>query len=71
MHQDLEDVLPFNTCNGFSLAGTIVVKELILVVLSAALLGHQCVGKVVQFVVDKKAVVDVLNTTFCSDTHTM
>ena len=46
-------------------------KELIPVVLAAALFGHQWVGKVVQFVVDNKAVVDVLNATFCSDTHMM
>ena len=50
---------------------SIAVKELIPVVLAAALFGHQWAGKVVQFVVDNKAVVDVLNATFCSDTHMM
>ena len=43
---------------------SIEVKELIPVVLAAALFGHQWVGKVVQFVVDNKAVMDVLNATF-------
>ena len=46
-------------------------KELIPVVLAAALFGHQWAGKVVQFVVDNKAVMDVLNATFCNDTHMM
>ena len=50
---------------------SIAAKELIPVVLAAALFGHQWAGKVVQFVVDNKAVVDVLNATFCSDTHMM
>ena len=50
---------------------SIAIKELIPVVLAAASFGNQWAGKVVQFVVDNKAVVDVLNSTFCSDTHLM
>ena len=50
---------------------SIAVKELIPVVLAAALFGHQWASKVVQFVVDNKAVVDDLNATFCSDTQMM
>ena len=50
---------------------SIAVKELIPVVLAAALFGHQWAGKVVRFVVDNKSVVDVLNATFYSDTHVM
>ena len=43
---------------------SIAVKELISVVLAAALFGHQWMGKVVQFVVDNKAVVDFLMSHF-------
>ena len=43
---------------------SIAVKELISVVLVAASFGHQWADKVVQFVVDNKAVVDVINATF-------
>ena len=50
---------------------SITVKELIPAILAATLFGHQWVGNVVQFVVDNKAVVDVLNATFYSDTHMM
>ena len=49
----------------------IAVKELIPVILAAACFGRQWAGKVVQFVVDNKAVVDVLQATFCKDVHMM
>jgi len=39
--------------------------------LAAACFGRQWAGKVVQFVVDNKAVVDVLQATFCKDIHMM
>ena len=74
MHQDLGVQHPqwlqlrWNPCL-YHLS--ITVKELISVVLAAALFGHQWVGRVVQFVVDNKAVVDVLKATFCSNTHMM
>ena len=50
---------------------SIAVKELIPVVLAAALFGPCWAGKVVQFAVDNKAVVEVINATFCSDSHMM
>ena len=58
--------LQWNSCLGHL---SIAVKEHIPVVLAAALFGHQWAGKVVQFVVDTKAVVDIINATFCSDSH--
>jgi len=50
---------------------SIAVKEMIPVILAAASFSHQWAGKVMKFVVDNKAVVDVLNATLCSDTHLM
>lgn len=50
---------------------SIAVKELVPVVIAAALYGSQWKGKVVQFVVDNTAVVEVLNSTFCRDSHLM
>ena len=48
---------------------SIAVKELIPDILAVASFGHQWAGMVIQFVVEKKAVVDVLNATFCSMMH--
>ena len=44
-------------------------KEPIPVVSAAILFYNQWASEVVQFVVGNKAVVDVLNATFCTDTH--
>ena len=78
MHQGHGDVQLYKIHNGFSFSGTLAcvtyilpVKELIAVVLVAALFGRCWAGKVVQFVVDNKAVVDVINATFCSDSYMM
>ena len=45
---------------------SIAVKELIQVVLAAATFGKSWSGKSVQFVVDNKAVVSVLNAAICT-----
>ena len=50
---------------------SIAVKELIPVVLAAATFGHRWSGKLVKFMVDNAAVVDVLNSTFCKESHMM
>ena len=50
---------------------SIAVKEMIPVVLAAAVFGPNWSGKVVQFVVDNEAVVSVLNSTSSKDTHLM
>ena len=50
---------------------SIAVKELVPVVIPAALYGPQWKGKIVLFVVDNTAVVEVLNSTFCRDSHLM
>ena len=47
---------------------SISMKEPIPVVLAAVLFNNQWASEVVQFVVDNKVVVDVLNATFCIDT---
>ena len=50
---------------------SIAVKELVPVVVAAALYGSQWRGKIVTFVVDNTAVVEVLNSTCCRDNHLM
>ena len=50
---------------------SIAVKELFQVVVAAALYGPQWSGKIVQFVVDNLAVVQVLNSTYSSNNHLM
>ena len=40
-------------------------------VLAAATFGHQWAGKVIQFVVDNMAVVDVIKATYSKDLHMM
>jgi len=47
------------------------VKELIPVVIAAALFGHQWQGHLVQMVVDNMSVVQVLNSTYSKDPHLM
>ena len=50
---------------------SIAIKELIPVVLAAATFGHQWSGKVVEFIVDNEAVVEVINATYSKDLHLM
>ena len=50
---------------------SIAVKELIPVVLAAATFGHQWSGKVVEFVVDNAAVVEVIKATYSKELHLM
>ena len=50
---------------------SIAVKEVFPVVLVAALFGHLWAGKVIQFLVDNMAVVDVIKTTYSKDLHMM
>ena len=46
-------------------------KELIPVVLTAAMFGYEWLGKVVQFVADNSAVVEVVKSTYCKEPHMM
>ena len=48
---------------------SIAIKELIPVVLAAATFGYQWSGKVVQFVVDNSAVVEVVKSTYSKEPH--
>ena len=50
---------------------SIAIKELIPVVLAAATFGNQWSGKVVQFVVDNSAVVEVVKSTYSKEPHMM
>ena len=50
---------------------SIAVKEMFPVVLAAACFGHQWSGKIVEFVVDNEAVVEVLKATYSKDLHLM
>lgn len=50
---------------------SIAVKELCPVVLAAAIFGQRWAGKVVQFVVDNEAVVEVIKATYSKDLHMM
>ena len=50
---------------------SIAIKELIPVVLAAATFGYQWSGKVVQFVVDNSAVVEVVKSTYSKEPHMM
>jgi len=50
---------------------TIAIKELIPVVLAAAVFGPNWSGMIVQFVVDNAAVVDALKATYCNESHMM
>ena len=50
---------------------SIASKELIPVVISAAIFGRHWSGKLVNFMVDNLAVVQVLQATYCRDTHLM
>ena len=49
----------------------IAIKELVPVVIAAAIFGQQWHGKLVQFTVDNMAVVHVLKATYCKDLHLM
>ena len=49
----------------------IAAKELIPVVMAAAILGHQWKGHLVQFSVDNLAVVHILNSTYSKHSHFM
>jgi len=46
-------------------------KEMIPIVVAAAIFGKQWSQKVIQFRVDNMAVVQVINATFCSENHPM
>ena len=50
---------------------SITVKELIPIVVAAAVFGRQWKGKIVLFQVDNLAVVQVLNATYCKEVHLM
>ena len=50
---------------------SIAIKELIPVVIAAALFGRQWQGHLVQMVVDNMSVVQVLNSTYSKDPHLM
>ena len=50
---------------------SVAVKEMVPVVLVAAKFGHQWAGKVVQFVIDNMAVVEVIKATYSKDLHMM
>ena len=50
---------------------SLVVKELIPVVLAAAIFGHQWSGKVIQFKIDNAAVVQVIEATYAKNSHLM
>ena len=49
----------------------IATKELIPVILAAAMWGKHWTGKIVLFKVDNTAVVEAINATFCKDLHLM
>ena len=50
---------------------SIAVKELIPVVLAAATFGNHWSGKVVEFIVDNEAVVEVIKATYSKELHLM
>ena len=50
---------------------SIAIKKLIPVVVAAAVFGSQWKGRLIQFSVDKMAVVHILNTTYSKDIHLM
>ena len=50
---------------------SIAIKEMMPVVFAAAVFGCSWSGKIVQFNVDNKAVVDIVNSTSSKDTHLM
>jgi len=49
----------------------IATKEMISIVISAAIYGEQWTGKTVKFRVDHISVVHMVNSLFCSDSHLM
>ena len=53
--------LPIATCT----------KEMIPIIISAAIYGNQWTGKIVHFRTDNMAVVHVVNFLFCKDSHLM
>ena len=50
---------------------SIAIKKLMPVVLVAAVFGPHWAGKIVQFMVDNAVLVEVLNATYCTETHMM
>lgn len=50
---------------------SIAIKEMIPVVLASAVFGRGWSGKIIQFHVDNKAVVDIINSTSTKNTHLM
>ena len=50
---------------------SVTVKEMCPVVMAAATFGQQLTGKVVQFLVDNEAVVEVIRATYSKDLHLM
>jgi len=49
----------------------IAIKEMIPIVVAAAIFGRQWAHKIIQFRVDNMAVVEVINATFCKENHLM
>jgi len=49
----------------------IVTKEMIPIVISASIYGNQWTGEIIHFCVDNIAVVHVVNSLFCRDSHLM
>ena len=49
----------------------IAVKEVMPVILATATFGHQWSGKVVQFVIDNVAVVELIKSTYSKELHMM
>ena len=47
---------------------SIAIKEMIPIVCAAAICGHNWSGKIIQFNVDNKAVVNIINSTSSKDT---
>ena len=56
---------------GLSIASKELIPVVISVVISAAIFGRHWSGKLVNFMVDNLAVVQVLQATYCRDTHLM
>ena len=78
MHQDLGAVEAIQQQTGFSTNGLPIIKtcplhlkRLVPVVISAAIFGRHWSGKLVNFMVDNLAVVQVLQATYSRDIHLM
>ena len=50
---------------------TVMFKELIFIVIAAAIFGHHWRGKIIKFQVDNLGVVKIVNATYCRDVHLM